>query len=78
MASGDHEAGGGAYAEVLLNTRSGQASADIAAHILGLSFGSRWSDQTDAFVEIFFAYRKAGLFRLEFVAASGTKFGRCS
>ncbi|MDP7062206.1 MAG: VWA domain-containing protein, partial [Planctomycetota bacterium] len=57
------EAGGGAYAEVLLNTRSGQASADIAAHILGLSFGSRWSDQTDAFVEIFFAYRKAGLFR---------------
>lgn len=57
------EAGGGAYAEVLLNTRSGQASADIAAHILSLSFGSRWSDQTDAFVEIFFAYRKAGLFR---------------
>lgn len=57
------EAGGGAYAEVLLSTRSGQASADIASHILSLSFGSRWSDQTDAFVEIFFAYREAGLFQ---------------
>jgi len=57
------QAGGGTWA--LLPVRGGKAGAEasdrVAKHILALAFGSRWSKQLDAFVEILYAYRSRGL-----------------
>ncbi len=55
------EAGGGAYSEVLTSrSGGGSASAEIAEHILTLSFGSRWRNQMHDFVRIYMEYRDAG------------------
>ena len=57
------EGGGGTYAQALVNRASSSASSEIATHILNLSFGERWHDQTEVFVDVFLQYRAAGLFK---------------
>ena len=55
--------GGGAGAVGRREATGGNATERIVEHILTLSFGARFRREMRAFVRIFYAYRKAGLFK---------------
>lgn len=58
-------AGGGAYAELLIGAGDearDRVSQGIVRQVLRLAFGSRWADEVDGFLDVYFAYRERGWF----------------
>jgi Mg-chelatase subunit ChlD len=58
-------AGGGAYAALTLGggeAASKLASQGIVRQVLRMAFGSRWEDEVDEFLDVYFDYRERGWF----------------
>lgn len=55
------KAGGGAYASFLTGQGGDEASRAVVKHVLRLSFGEKFADEAEIFVELYLEYLEAGL-----------------